>query len=156
MARIRSRPARKALIRIVGIGNLPLLASSVAAIRPSVAAGRRVRASALPTKGTRVATDIRAMNMKNRPAKASGWRKKVVMPSFTQTRPVRAGTILSFMSGRYRVSHALAQHPFKVGGVVGFQHGGFPGQVVVPQPGNPETQRAGAQQGGQQVPLRSR
>ena len=79
------------------MGKLPLVASCVAAIRPSVAAGSRPSASAAPMKGTSVATDSRAMNMKNRPDIASGCLMKVVMPSLTQVRPVRAGTIFSFM-----------------------------------------------------------
>ena len=97
MACLRCWPARKALMRMDGMGNLPLLASSVAAIRPSVAAGSSASASAAPTNGTRVASDSTAMNMKNSPDMASGCPKKVLMPSFTQVRPVRAGTILSFM-----------------------------------------------------------
>ena len=98
MARSRCRSARKALIKIDGIGNLPRVASRVAAISPSVAAGSSASASAAPTKGTSVATESIAMNMKKRPDIASGCRMKVVMPSLTQVRPVRAGTILSFMA----------------------------------------------------------
>jgi hypothetical protein len=60
-----------------GMGNLPRVASWVAAIRPSVAAGSSASASALPISGTMLAIDITAMNMKNRPESANGWRKKV-------------------------------------------------------------------------------
>ena len=65
-------PARNALMSIVGIGNLPLVASCVAAIKPRVAAGSSASASAAPIKGTSVAIDSNAMNMKNSPDKASG------------------------------------------------------------------------------------
>ena len=93
----RCRPARKALIKIDGMGNLPLVASCVAAIRPSVAAGNNARARAEPMKGSKDATDSIAMNMKNNPDMAKGCCRKVLKPSLTQTRPVRAGTMLSFM-----------------------------------------------------------
>ncbi len=48
MARDSWRPARKALARIHGMGNLPLLVSCVAAMKPKVAAGSRPSTSALP------------------------------------------------------------------------------------------------------------
>ena len=98
MARRRCRPARKALIRIDGIGNFPRVASCVAAISPSVAAGKSASASALPMNGSSVATDSIAINMKKRPDIASGCRQKVWMPSLTQVRPARAGTMLSCMA----------------------------------------------------------
>ena len=40
----------------------------------------------------RVTNETASMNRKNRPANASGWRKKVRMPNCTQSKPVRAGT----------------------------------------------------------------
>jgi len=84
MARNCWRPARKALISTVGIGNLPLSASRVAAIRPRVAAGNRVSASALPSTGITLTSDTTARNMKNSPDIASGWRMNVRMPDLTQ------------------------------------------------------------------------
>ena len=48
---------------------------------------------------------------------------------------------------------AATQHALKVGGVVGLEHGGLTGQMVVPKPGNPETQSPCAQKGRQQVAL---
>ena len=90
------------------MGNLPLVASCVAAIRPSVAAGNSASASAAPIKGTNVATDSSAMNMKNNPDNASGCCRKVLTPSLTHVKPVRAGTILSFMVKRLRLRLRLA------------------------------------------------
>jgi hypothetical protein len=52
MARMRWRPARKALSSTVGMGNLPLTASCVAAIRPSVAAGTIMNARISPSTGS--------------------------------------------------------------------------------------------------------
>ena len=80
-----------------------------------------------------MATEMSAMYMKNNPDKAKGCLKNVETPSFSQTRPVRAGTMLSFMSECHGLGHALAQHPFEVGGVVRLEHGRFARQVVVPQ-----------------------
>ncbi len=72
MARTRWRPARKALISTDGIGNRPLVASSVAAIRPRVAAGTSMPPMSTPTTGTIATTITAVMYMKNSPASASG------------------------------------------------------------------------------------
>ena len=79
------------------MGNLPLLASSVAAIRPSVAAGTSSPPMKTPITGICAMTITTVMYMKNRPASASGCRRKVRTPSLIHWKPVRAGTILSFM-----------------------------------------------------------
>ena len=79
------------------MGKLPRWASAEAAISPSVAAGTSMPASTGPTTGTRAITITMAMYMKNRPDRASGWRKKVRMPARTHWMPVRAGTTLSFI-----------------------------------------------------------
>ena len=92
----RWRPARKALIRTVGMGKRPLAASAVAAIRPSVAAGTSIAPSTGPTTGTCEITSTTAMYMKKRPVRASGCFRKVFTPSLTHVRPVRAGTMFSF------------------------------------------------------------
>ena len=63
----------------------------------SVAEGSSVSANAGPTSGTIEAIDMAAMVMKNRAAMASGWRRKTKMPLLTQARPVRAGTMCSFI-----------------------------------------------------------
>ena len=63
----------------------------------SVAEGSSVSASAGPTSGTIEANDMAAMVIKNRAAMAMGWRRKTKMPLLTQARPVRAGTMCSFM-----------------------------------------------------------
>ena len=47
--------------------------------------------------GYMVASDMAAMVMKNRAASAMGCRQNARMPSLTQARPVRAGTMWSFM-----------------------------------------------------------
>ena len=91
------RPARNALKNTMGIGNFPASASLVAAMNPSVHAGSNAMVSASPITGTRLASDMIARNMKKRPDKANGWRKKVRIPRRTHRTPVRAGTILSFM-----------------------------------------------------------
>src|SRR5438105_14898646 len=106
MARILSRPARNALSRTVGIGNCPVAASSVATMRPSVAAGTIASATAQPRYGTSERNEAPAAYMKNRLASASGRLKKVRMPSLTHWMPVRAGTMLSFI-GKYEGTVAL-------------------------------------------------
>ena len=45
-----------------------------------------------------------------------------------------------FSSAETKVGDALAQHPFKMAGVVGLQQCRFARQVKVPQPRDPETQ----------------
>ena len=62
----------KATNNTLGIGNLPSEAICVAAIMPSVSAGKTISAKALPMKGTMDTIDTVAMNKKNRPDKASG------------------------------------------------------------------------------------
>ena len=76
------------------MGNLPLLASCVAAIKPIVAAGNTTNANAAPINGICDTNEINAMNMKNKPPKASGCLKNVLMPDLTHAMPVRAGTTL--------------------------------------------------------------
>ena len=90
-------PPRKPVKIIRGIGTLPAAASRVAAIRPKVVPGSSTMASGTPSSGSWLIRVMPAMNMKNRPVRASGWRKKVRTPSLTQTKPVRAGTSWSFM-----------------------------------------------------------
>lgn len=80
------------------MGNLPLLASCVAAIKPMVAAGNTTKASTVPTNGSCDTNEINAMNMKNKPPRASGCLKNVLMPSLTQAIPVRAGTTFREMA----------------------------------------------------------
>ena len=82
----------------VGMGNFPEAACSVATMSPKVAAGKMSKASAAPINGTMDKTETHAMNKKNKPVKASGWRQNVRMPCLTQTRPCLAGTICSFMT----------------------------------------------------------
>ena len=170
MERVFAGPARKAETRVVGIGKRPCCASRLAAIRPSVAAGTSASESRVPITGTSDSTETVAMNMKNRPAIARGWRKKVCAPSLTHWKPVRAGTIWSFMQGQGSgglqrvVAHQgcqggvsrtrCAQHALEMAGVVGLQQRCFARQVQVPQARDPEAQGAGAQQGGQQAALR--
>ena len=72
MARARDCPARKAVAKIVGMGNLPLEASRVAAIRPNVAAGNNASDKNWPSSGITDSSDTSNMNMKNKPAKAKG------------------------------------------------------------------------------------
>ena len=62
---------------MAGIGNFPLVASCVAAISPSVAAGTMASARTTPTTGINEASVAAAMYMKKRPASASGCLKKV-------------------------------------------------------------------------------
>ncbi len=90
MLRVRALPPRKAVSSSEGMGKRPCSASRVAAMRPSVAAGTRATATAVPSTGTMDSTDTKAMNMKNRPDMASGWRRKVRMPSLTHCQPVPA------------------------------------------------------------------
>ena len=73
------------------------MASAAATIITSVAAGNSASASAGPISGTMVAIDMAAMVMKNRDAMASGWRQNTRIPLLTQSMPVRAGTMWSFM-----------------------------------------------------------
>jgi hypothetical protein len=82
---------------MAGMGNLPLQASWVAAIKPMVAAGNTTKASAAPINGTCDTNEIKAMNMKNKPPIASGCLKNVLMPCLTHAMPVRAGTTFSEM-----------------------------------------------------------
>ena len=77
----------------VGMGNFPAAACSVATMSPKVAAGKTSKANAAPIKGTMDKRETHAMNKKNKPVKASGWRQKVRIPCLTQTRPCLAGTI---------------------------------------------------------------
>ena len=131
------------------MGKLPWDASLLAAMSPSVAAGNRVSASALPTTGTKLTKDTAIMNKKNKPERASGWRRKVFKPSVTQSHPVRAGTRLSFIGGQSRCSgqivadlrrlkNALAQHPLKMAWVVRGEHSGLARQMKVPQARGPK------------------
>jgi hypothetical protein len=60
---------------------------------PKVAAGNSIKANTLPTIGTKLKMDTAAMKMKNKPANASGWRKKVFIPATAQVAPVRAVTM---------------------------------------------------------------
>src|SRR6476469_5021585 len=124
------------------MGNLPRDASAVAAISPSVAAGTSMPPTSGPMTGMKEITSTTAMYMKNRPASASGWRRKVRMPSLTHSMPVRGATTFSFMaaggSRGHRVRDALAQHALEMGGVVRLQQRGFARQVEVPQARDPE------------------
>jgi hypothetical protein len=52
-----------------------------------VAAGITISASTVPAMGIRLISDTKAMNMKNRPVMASGWRTNTRMPSLTQVAP---------------------------------------------------------------------
>ena len=155
------------------MGNLPLLASCVAAINPTVAAGNTTNASAAPIKGICDTNEINAMNMKNKPPIASGCLKNVLIPDFTQAVPVRAGTTFKeiivlalvvdgsdmfvysvknriFGSRQLvRMRHPLLQHPLEMFWVMRFEHAGFARQMKVPQPRNPKSQRCGALHGGQ-------
>ena len=97
MSRLRSLLARNAMAKIVGMGNLPRSTSRLAAIKPKVAAGKMSKAKADPKTGIMDNKDTQAMNRKNKPVKAKGWRQKVRMPCLTQDRPCLAGTIWRFM-----------------------------------------------------------
>jgi len=77
MARALRLSARRPVSKISGMGNFPCVASRVAAIRPSVAAGSTVMAMGRPIIGTMLATDMMAMNMKNSPINARGCLPKV-------------------------------------------------------------------------------
>ena len=97
MSRRCCRPVRKATSDTAGVGKRPCTASAAATIMASVAEGSRASATAGPTSGIMVASDMAAMVMKNRAASAMGCRQNARMPSLTQARPVRAGTMWSFM-----------------------------------------------------------
>ena len=75
----------------------PFVASAVAAMKPSVAAGTSIRRARGPRPAPATRTTA-AMYRKNRPASASGCLRNVRMPSLTHWMPVRAGTTLSFMA----------------------------------------------------------
>ena len=98
MSRSRWRPVRNATSSTAGVGNLPCDACAAATIIASVDEGSRASAIAGPTSGTRVASDMAAMVMKNSAAMAMGCRQNARIPSLTQVRPVRAGTMWSFMA----------------------------------------------------------
>jgi hypothetical protein len=65
----------------------------VATINPKVAAGKINNATAAPMTGIMDNKETQAMNKKNKPVKARGWRQKVRMPCCTQTKPCLAGTM---------------------------------------------------------------
>jgi hypothetical protein len=90
-------PVLKAVKSTEGMGNLPLQASCVAAIKPMVAAGNTINAKAAPMNGTCDTKETKAMNMKNKPPRANGCLKNVLIPSLTQAIPVRAGTTFNEM-----------------------------------------------------------
>ena len=109
MSRSRWRPVRNATSSTVGIGKRPCTASAEATIMASVADGSSTSASADPTSGTIDASDMAAMVMKNSAAMAMGWRQNTRMPLLTQSMPVRAGTMWSFMAVWYRVGRRAGQ-----------------------------------------------
>ncbi|GAB4217954.1 MAG: hypothetical protein Fur007_21840 [Rhodoferax sp.] len=67
-----ARPLRSPVIKIKGMGKRPAWDSRLAAIKPKVVVGSSVMASGKPTRGNMLATDISAMNKKNKPDMAKG------------------------------------------------------------------------------------
>ena len=90
-------PDRKATNSVGGLGNSPCAVARAAAIMPTVAAGSSTSAMTLPINGIMDASDTQAMNKKNSPDMAKGCFQKVRMPWRTQTKPMRAGTMVSFI-----------------------------------------------------------
>jgi hypothetical protein len=93
----RWRPVRNATSSRAGVGARPCDASAAATIMASDVAGSRPSAITGPTSGSTVTSDMAAMDRKNSAASASGCWRKVRMPCCTHCRPVRAGTMRSFM-----------------------------------------------------------
>ena len=124
---------------MLGMGNLPCSATEVAAIRPKVMAGNKTSAMTLPITGIMEASDTQAMNKKNSPDMAKGCFQKVRIPWRTQTKPMRAGTMVSFIqdnskwfSKQNSVCHALSHNTFKMVGIMGLEHGSFSWQMKIP------------------------
>jgi hypothetical protein len=119
------------------MGNLPLSASCVAAISPSVAAGTIMNAKISPKTGRNDSSVPAAMYRKNSPDMARGCCRKVLMPSLTQVMPVLAGTILSFMvfAGRGLPGEAGQELQGLQGAVCLKAAGRRGGRLNQPQPG---------------------
>jgi hypothetical protein len=66
------RPGLEGHKQTLGMGNLPSEATCVAAIMPSVSAGRTTKAKAPPMNGTIETSDTVVMNKKNSPDMAKG------------------------------------------------------------------------------------